>query len=102
MINNIKKDLENGLTYKAIMEKYNLKSNYLIKKAKGIRQKEYKYITINISPEQLQRLDDYKFSTVAAYVYGMSKIMHNKSLYSLWNVIKEQAELRDQLSKEEE
>ena len=78
LLKNIKIDLESGVSWAKIMEKYNLKSDYLIRQVKGdsiIRHEDYNYITIHLNIDTLKKLDDDKFTTIYAYFKNANRII---------------------------
>lgn len=87
-------DLNEGLTYNQIIKKYNLKSNYLIKKVKGLKN-TCKYITININVESIKKLTDVKLTTITAYIININKIIKNKNISKLLNILNDEMGRRD-------
>lgn len=82
----IETDLQNGLTYKQIMQKHNLKSNYLIKQVRGLKN-ETKYIKLNINLETLKKLNKNDLSTICAYFININTILKDKNTKKLINYI---------------
>lgn len=82
----INADLKKGLTYKQIMTKYGLKSNYLIKESKGLKNNN-RYIKININIDTLKKLNKSDLSTLGAYFMNINEILKDKNTKKLIDYI---------------
>lgn len=82
----INTDLKKGLTYKQIMTKYNLKSNYLIKESKGLKNNN-KYFRLNININTIKKLNKGELSTLWAYFKNINDIIKDRNTKKLIDYI---------------
>lgn len=78
LIGKIKADLNNGLTWQAVRDKYNLKSNYLLKLATNTKTaKDYNYINIRIDKNDLKRIDNVELYWLKYHLEGIADSLKN-------------------------
>ena len=86
LLKQIETDLKNGMTYKQIMTKHNLKSNYLIKQVRGL-ENTCKYFKININIDTLKNLNKSDLTTLYAYIKNMNNILNNRNIEKILKYI---------------
>lgn len=100
LIKNIQIDLKNGLTWKAIQDKYELKSDYLIRQARGTEIKQhnsFKYLSVRFNEEELKSLNDNDLTEVEAHLYCINNVLGNKGISNVLKMIHQECKRRDKL-----
>ena len=78
LIEKIKTDLANGLTWQAIKKKYELKSTYLLRLAVGSKTiEDYDYITIRINKSDFEKLNTTDLFRLHTYLTGVENVLKN-------------------------
>lgn len=78
LIGKIKADLNNGLTWQAVRDKHNLKSDYLLRLATNAKTaKDYNYINIRIDKNDLNGFDYIKLWVLNHYLERIANILKN-------------------------